>query len=120
MTRRDIILKWIAYLVALAVITVVNFHLLGRLPIALPLLLPMAAVATGVLEGPRFGAAFGMVCGLAMAATGHSSLFCIPVLALIAWLCGLLDRPEPVRPAQLLPDFSWDRVKREDVPVPET
>jgi hypothetical protein len=43
MTRRDIILKWIAYLVALAVITVVNFHLLGRLPIALPLLLPMAA-----------------------------------------------------------------------------
>ena len=90
MTRRDIILKWIAYLVALAVITVVNFHLLGRLPIALPLLLPMAAVATGVLEGPRFGAAFGMVCGLAMAATGHSSLFCIPVLALIAWLCGLL------------------------------
>ena len=90
MTRQDITLKWIAYLVALAVITVLNFHLLGRLPIALPLLLPMVAVAVGVLEGPRFGAAFGMVCGLVMATAGHSSLICIPILALIAWLCGLL------------------------------
>ena len=90
MTRRDMILKWIAYLVALAVITVLNFHLLGRLPIALPLLLPMAAVAVGVLEGPRFGAAYGIVCGLVMATAGHRSLLCIPAIALIAWVCGLL------------------------------
>ncbi len=37
----------------------------------------------------------------------------------LAWLCGLLDRPEPVRPAELLPDFSWDRVKRENILLPD-
>lgn len=90
MTRRDIILKWIAYLLALAAVTVVNFEVLGRLPITQPLLLPVMAVAVGVLEGPRFGAAFGMAIGLVMSSAGHRSLVCIPVLALIAWLCGLL------------------------------
>lgn len=90
MTRRDITLKWIAYLVALAVITIFNFNVLGRLPIALPLLLPMAAVATGTLEGPKFGAAFGIVAGVVMTAVAHASPICIPVLALLGWLCGLL------------------------------
>jgi hypothetical protein len=91
MTRRDITLKWIAYLVALAVITIVNFHVLGRLPIAIPLLLPVTAVAVGILEGPKFGAAFGIVVGLVMASAGHKSLLFIPILAIIAWLCGLLS-----------------------------
>ena len=91
MTRQDITLKWIAYIVALAVITIINFHLLGRLPIALPLLLPMAAVAVGILEGPKFGAAFGMVSGLVLSSVGHRSLICIPLLALVAWVCGLLS-----------------------------
>ncbi len=90
MTRRDTILKWIAYLVALAVITIFNFSVLGRIPIPLPLLLPMVAVAVGTLEGPKFGAAFGMVSGLVMTAVGHNSLVCIPLLAIIGWLCGLL------------------------------
>lgn len=90
MTRRDLILKWIAYLVALAVITVFNFNILGQLPISLPLLLPMAAVAVGTLEGARFGASFGIVAGLVMAAVGHKSLVCVFLLALLGWLCGLL------------------------------
>lgn len=90
MTRRDIILKWIAYIVALAVITMFNFSVLGRLPISLPLLLPMAAVAVGTLEGPKFGAGFGIVAGLVMATVGHTGLLCVPILALLAWLCGLL------------------------------
>lgn len=90
MTRRDIILKWIAYLVALAVITVLNFSVLGRLPISLPLLLPMAAVAVGTLEGPKFGAGFGIAAGLVMATVGHNGLICIPILALLGWLYGLL------------------------------
>jgi len=45
MTRRDTILKWIAYLAALAVTAVVNYYVLGPLPIPLPLLLPVLAVA---------------------------------------------------------------------------
>lgn len=90
MTRRDLVLKWIAYLVALAVLTIFNFNVLGRFPISLPLLLPMTAVAVGTLEGPKFGASFGIVSGLVMATVGHGSLFCIPVLALIGWICGLL------------------------------
>ena len=90
MTRRDITLKWIAYGVALAVITVFNFSVLGRLPIALPLLLPMAAVAVGVLEGARFGAGFGIAAGLVMATVGHHGLICLPLLALLGWVCGLV------------------------------
>lgn len=90
MTRRDIIIKWIAYGVALVVITIFNFSVLGRVPIALPLLLPMAAVAAGTLEGPKFGAGFGMAAGLVMSTIGHRSVFCIAALALLGWLCGLL------------------------------
>lgn len=90
MTRRDLILKWIAYLVALAVITIFNFNVLGHLPISLPLLLPMAAVAAGTLEGPKFGAGFGIVAGVVMATVGHHGLVCIPILAVVGWLCGLL------------------------------
>ena len=90
MTRSDITWKWIAYIVALVVITVFNYNVIGLLPISLPLLFPMAAVATGTLEGAKFGAGFGMVSGLFMAAIGHKSLLYIPILALLGWLCGLL------------------------------
>lgn len=92
MTRRDTLLKWIAYGVALAVITIVNYYILGRLPITTPLLLPMAAVAAGILENPKFGAGFGMACGLVMAALGPHSLLCIPALAAAGWLCGLVSQ----------------------------
>ena len=92
MTRRDTIIKWIAYGVALAVTTIFNYYILGPLPISLPLLLPMAAIAAGILEGARFGAGFGLAAGLIMTAMGHAELFCIPVLAFIGWLCGLLSR----------------------------
>ena len=90
MTRSDITIKWIAYLVALVVVSGFNYSVLSRFPMALPLLLPMAAVATAVLEGPKFGAAFGMAAGVLTAAVGHKGLLCIPLLALLGWLCGLL------------------------------
>lgn len=90
MTRRDLTLKWIAYLVALAVTAVLNFNVLSWLPLSLPLLLPMSAVAVGTLEGPKFGAGFGIVAGLVMATAGHGSLWYIPLLALFGWLTGLL------------------------------
>ncbi|MCD8145020.1 MAG: tRNA glutamyl-Q(34) synthetase GluQRS [Oscillospiraceae bacterium] len=35
----------------------------------------------------------------------------------LAALIGLLERPRPVRPAELLPEFSWERVSKRDVVV---
>ena len=55
MTRHDKILKWTAYLTALLAVAVVNYYVLGPLPIPLPLLLPVLAVAGGTLEGAGFG-----------------------------------------------------------------
>jgi len=37
----------------------------------------------------------------------------------LAWSLGLLDRPEPCRPADLLPVFSWEKVGRDDWTLPE-
>lgn len=89
MTRRDIIIKWTAYGVMLALLAAVNYYVLGPLPIALPLLLPMAAVAVGVLEGAGFGAGFGIAAGLVMSALSHGGPGCIPALSLAGWLSGL-------------------------------
>ena len=35
----------------------------------------------------------------------------------LAFLCGLRDREEPARPAELLADFSWENVKKEDIRI---
>ena len=35
----------------------------------------------------------------------------------LAFLCGLIDREEPVTPRELLRDFSWNKVTREDIPI---
>ncbi len=89
MTRRDKIIKWIAYLLALWGAAVVNYYVLGPLPIALPLLMPVAAVAGGTLEGAPFGAAYGMAAGAIMSGLGGQGPWCIAVLALFGWLAGL-------------------------------
>ena len=39
------------------------------------------------------------------------------VVGLIAWMHGLIDRPEPVAASELAAEFSWDRVRREDIVV---
>ena len=39
------------------------------------------------------------------------------VLGLLAWLAGLLDRPEPVKAAELIPEFSWEKIPKEDILV---
>ena len=35
----------------------------------------------------------------------------------LAFLCGLLDREEPVAARELVPHFSWDRVTKDDIPL---
>lgn len=89
MTRRDTILKWTAYLLALLAVTVVNYYVLGPLPIALPLLLPSLAVAGGTLEGAPFGAVYGAACGAAMSGLGCRGAGCIAVLSAFGWIAGL-------------------------------
>ena len=37
----------------------------------------------------------------------------------LAWLAGLLERPEPVEPRELIPSFSWEKIPREDILVPK-
>jgi len=37
----------------------------------------------------------------------------------LAFLAGLLDRPEAVSPAELVGEFSWDKVPEEDICLPE-
>lgn len=36
----------------------------------------------------------------------------------LAFLMGLIDRPEPVGAGELVPEFSWDKVPKEDVRLP--
>lgn len=89
LTRRDTIMKWAAYLIAMILVAVVNYYVLGPLPIALPLLLPILSVAGGTLEGAPFGALYGMAAGLVMSGLGHLSPGCVVSLALFGWVSGL-------------------------------
>lgn len=41
------------------------------------------------------------------------------VVGYLAWSLGLLDRAFPCRPAELLPVFAWERIRRSDWVLPE-
>lgn len=41
-----------------------------------------------------------------------------PLLGLLGWLCGLLERPKPVRAQDLVPLFSWDKIPQGDLLLP--
>ena len=90
MTRRDTIVKWIAYLVILWLTAMVNYYVLPSLPIPIPLLLPVLAVAGGTLEGAPFGAAYGMACGAALSGLSGRSALCIAALSAFGWIAGLI------------------------------
>ena len=40
------------------------------------------------------------------------------LLGELACLCGLLPAPEPISARELIPLFSWDKIPREDIPLP--
>ena len=92
MTRRDIILKWIAYLVTAWLTAMVNYYVLPSLPIPIPLLLPVLAVAGGTLEGAPFGAVYGMACGGLLSSLGNRSALCIAALSAFGWIAGLITQ----------------------------
>lgn len=90
MTRRDIIIKWAAYLLALWLTAMVNYYILPALPVPLPLLLPVLAVAGGTLEGAPFGALYGLLCGAALSGLGGGHAVYIAVLSAFGWVAGLI------------------------------
>jgi len=73
----------------MALVAVVNYYVLGPLPISLPQLLPILAVAGGTLEGAPFGAIYGGVCGAVMSGLGYLGPGCIISLSAFGWLSGL-------------------------------
>ena len=66
MTRRDFLIKWLVYVLALLPILVLDLFFLPWFPIfgTIPTLLPVAAVTVAVLEGPAAGAGFGLYVGV--------------------------------------------------------
>ena len=41
------------------------------------------------------------------------------IIGKLAWVCGLTDTPDPRRPAELVDGFSWEKVPRQDICLPE-
>lgn len=39
------------------------------------------------------------------------------VIGRLAFLCGLTEKPEPVAASELISDFSWDKIRKEDIIV---
>lgn len=66
MTRRDFLIKWLVYALALLPILILNLFLFPRIPLfgITPALLPVAAITVAVLEGPVGGAGFGLFVGM--------------------------------------------------------
>ncbi len=66
MTRRDFLLKWLLYALALLPVLVVGLYILPRYPLwgTIPALLPVAAIVVAVLEGHIGGAGFGLFVGM--------------------------------------------------------
>lgn len=66
MTRRDFLIKWLVYVLALLPILILALYVLPRIPVfgTIPALLPIAAITVAVLEGPVGGAGFGLFVGI--------------------------------------------------------
>lgn len=66
MTRRDFIVKWAVYAVALLPVWFLERYILARVPVfgVQPMLLPLAVMAVAVLEGSVAGAGFGLAVGV--------------------------------------------------------
>lgn len=66
MTRRDVLIKWLVYALALLPVLILTLYVFPRFPIlgTIPTLLPVAAIVVAVLEGPVGGAGFGLYVGI--------------------------------------------------------
>jgi glutamyl-tRNA synthetase len=57
--------------------------------------------------------------GLALCALREAGVAPAALTGWLAWSLGLLDRPEPCRPVDLIPELAWERIRREEVRLPE-
>lgn len=66
MTRKDHMVKWSVYGLALLLVWLIDIAVLSRYPLwgVHPILLPLAVAAVAALESPFSGGAFGLVTGL--------------------------------------------------------
>ncbi len=96
MSRRDLILKWLAYAAAFFVGWFVVAGILSHLPVmrCVPTFLPGAIAIVAVLEGSTGGAVFGLCLGLLSClsdVTGASMILCGTLIGMLAGL--LQERP---------------------------
>lgn len=75
MTRRDYLIKWGVYTLALLPVWFLEVYVLNRFPLlgVIPMLLPLAAIAVAVLEGGLAGAGFGLAVGILCDAVYYGS-----------------------------------------------
>ena len=66
MTRRDFLVKWLVYVLALLPVLVLALYVFPWVPVlgTIPALLPVAAITVAVLEGPVGGSGFGLFVGI--------------------------------------------------------
>ena len=66
MTRRDFLIKWLVYALAMLPVLILALYLFPSIPLlkVSPALLPVAAITVAVLEGPAGGAGFGLFVGI--------------------------------------------------------
>ncbi len=87
------------------------YRLLGFRP---PAFLSYAAAARS-----RRPQAFQTGWGFKPGSAGRQGLTGKEIVGRLAWCAGLLDRPEPALPEELLPLFSWKKVPHSDICLPE-
>lgn len=96
MSRRDTVVKWLAYTIAFLVGWFFVAGIFARLPVAgcVPTLIPAAVAFAAVLEGSVGGAVFGLCLGLFGCLSGAAGVSLILCGTLIGMLAGLLrERP---------------------------
>jgi len=94
MTRRDQIIQWAAYTVALLLVLALEQLALSRIPVfgVIPVLLPIALTACSTMEGPKFGSAFGILVGVLMSVAAGGGFWRIVICSAAGFLCGLITR----------------------------
>ena len=94
MTRRDYILQWTAYGIALLVVAGLERLIFNRIPVlgVIPVLLPLALAACAVFEGAKSGAGYGIAVGVMMTVGAGGGYWRLVVCAAAGLGCGLLAR----------------------------
>ncbi len=94
MTRRNYLLKWFFYTLALIPVVFADQLILGRVSMfgTAPLLFPVAVTVVAVLEGARGGAGYGLGVGILWNACIGGTGFVILLMTLIGFFVGVVAR----------------------------